>query len=350
MVIRLLIMTIMALFSASCADQSSAPFNSSQQLSAKKYLYVLSGACYGGGVTTATGPSNTLVRFDLTTGNLDKVILDYNQIAPGDSPVSFSDFDSNRLLVLVENTAGRRIDIVNRDGSGYATYLTNATALSAVMRAISILPDFSVLVSKSSAIEKFNAGKSRVTSGANPFVNAPAAPCATATTLISSVTTHSSSGKIVFTHAAATPNNKVSVISSTGYVAAGNCLASIAAPATTALPTRAIFHSSGKLLVSYGSTTTASNYIYSYDFNSSTGALTNATAVYDDGGLVINGPSSMAEDAATGDVYVANVTAAYNTIEKFHYSGGTEMTRDVGPAFIPYSVYTRCVADMKVAE
>lgn len=101
--------------------------------------------------------------------------------------------------------------------------------------------------------------------------------------------------------------------------------------------------------MAYGSTTAASNFIYSYDFNGTTGAISNATAVYDDGGVTINGPSSMAEDTDTGEVYVASVNANFNTIEKFTFADNT-LTRSVGPAFIPYSVYTRCVADMRVSQ
>ena len=242
--------------------------------------------------------------------------------------MAIADYDDDHILILVENTAGRRLDIVRRDGTGHETYLTNATALNGIMRAFTVLPDDSVLVSKSTAIEKFNAGKSRLTQGANPYINAPAGACNPSATLLSLMAVHPESEKIVYTHAAATPNNKMVVISATGYAAAVNCLGVQAAPSTTALPTRALFHSSGKLLVAYGSTTAASNFIYSYDFNGTTGAISNATAVYDDGGVTINGPSSMAEDTDNNNA----------------------MTRFIGPAFITYSVYTRCVADMRVSQ
>ena len=340
-----------ALLLGACGETASAPFNDSAFSSTPeeaKSLYVVSGACYGGGVTTAAGPANTVTRFNLTSGSLEKVIIDYNQLAPGDSPISIHDYDADRMLVLVENAAGRRIDLVNKDGSGHATYIVNATALSAVLRSLVMLTDFSLLVSKSSAIEKFNAGKARVMVGANPFISAPAGACATSTTLISSIAVHST-GKIVFTHAAATPNNKIVVINANGYTVAGDCLSGTAAPVTTSLPTQALFHSNGKLFVSYGSTTLTSNSIYSYNFNGTTGAVSGAAAAYNDGGGYVNGPSTMVEDPTTGDVLVANVTSTFNTIERFNVNGGL-LTRVPGQTFIPYNAYTRCVSDMKVMQ
>lgn len=346
---HLTILFTFSIFICSCGDQASAPFNDAAlgNFNAKS-LYVVSGSCYGGGVVVSTGPANTISKFNLATGQLEKVIMDYNQVAPGDTPIAIHEYDSTRIMVLVENTGGRRLDLVRKDGTGASTYLINATALSGIMRSFVLLNDFGVLVSKSTAIEKFNSGKARVTVGANPYVNAPAGSCATSTTLISSVTAHSS-GKIVYTHAAATPNNKIGVISSTGYSVVGDCLSGTAGPTTTAFPTKAIFHSSGKLLVAYGSTTLASNSIYSYDFNAGTGALSNATAVYSDSGAIVNGPSSMVEDPDTGDVLVANATSTFNTIEKFHFVANT-LVRASGATFIPYTAYTRCVSDMKVMQ
>lgn len=337
---------VFLLFLNGCGSGASSPLNNSVYgVNSAKRLYIVSGSCYGGGVTVSVGPAQTVAKFNLGTGLLEKVVIDYNSVAPGDSPVSIYEYDANNILVLVENTGGRRIDLVRKDGSGYSTYLTNATALSAILRSMVMLSDFSLLVSKSSAIEKFNAAKSRVTVGANPYVNAPAGACATSTTLISSVNVHSS-GKIVMTHAAATPNNKIASISAAGYAAGGDCLSGVAGPATTALPTQALFHSSGKLLVSFGSTTLGSNFIYSYDFNGTSGVISNPLVSYNNSSIV-NGPSKMVEDTETGDVYVANVTSTFNTVEKFTYSSGV-LTRVNGNTFIPSGIYTRCIADMGI--
>lgn len=338
-----------ALAMVGCGETGQGPIGDAIEAAsggARRSLYVASGACYGGGVATAPGPANTIVKYDLSTGALKQVVADYNQISPGDAPVSFVEYDANRLLVLVENAGGRRIDLINKDGSGGSAFLINATALSAVMRGMLLLPDSSLLVSKSSAIEKFTGAKARVTSGVNPFVNAPAAPCATSTTLISSIAT-SPSGKILYTHAAPTPNNILGVIKSTGYAVAADCLASSPAPATTALPTKAIFHSSGKVLVAYGSATLASNFIYSYSFNDATGAISGAAVAFNDGGAYVNGPSTMAEDPASGDVFVANATSTYNTIERFRFAAGA-LARVPGATFIQPSAYTRCIAHVGV--
>lgn len=309
-------------------------------------LFVVSGACYGGGVTLSTA-SNTVTAFDLQTGNYHHTVLDYGLFSPGDSPVAIEELDSDNILVLVENAAGRRIDVVRKDGASARSYLTNTTALSAVMRALKRLTDGSLLVSKSSAIEKFGSNKARVTQGANPWVSAPAGACATSTTLISSVETFSN-GKILFAHAAATPNNKIALISSTGYAAAGDCLAGTAGPTTTALPSAVAIHPSGKTLVAYGSTTTASNFIYSYDVNATANTIGGATAAFNDVS-VVNGPSSMTVDANTGLVYVANAISTFNTIEEFSLTGAT-LTRTRSKPFAGPNVYTRCVSSMKVLD
>jgi hypothetical protein len=331
-----------------CGTGGSGPFNSvALDTSSDKHLYVASGACYGGGVTTSAGPTNTIAKFNLNTGELESVVIDYNKQIPGDSPVSIADYDADHMLVLVENAAGRRVELVNKDGSGTSVYYLNNTALSAVMRSIALLSDMSLLISKSSAVEKINAAKVRLTQGANPWVSAPAAPCATSTTLISSAIVHSS-GKIVYTHAAATPNNKIGVINATGYGSAADCNSGTAGPTTTALPTRALFHTNGKLLVSFGSTTAASNSVYSYDFNSTSGTLSNATSVYNDSGILLNGPSAMTVDPDSGDVFVSMATSTFNTIERFHFVDNAFTRATTSKAFIPANAYTRCTADMKV--
>jgi hypothetical protein len=339
----ILVLTILS----ACGSNGSAPFNSSMiRASSGQYLYVVSGTCYGGGVATSAGPANTVVKYNLADGSFKSLVVDYNQLSPGDSPVAIADYDSNRLLVLVENASGRRIDLVQKDGSAVLTYLTNSAVFATVMRSFVLLSDFSILISKTTAVEKFNSGKSRVLSGVNPYVNAPAGSCATSTTLISSVVAHSS-GKIIYTHAAASPNNLIGVINSTGYNVAADCNSGTAAPTALALPTRAIFHPNGKLLVSFGSITAANNYIYSYDFNGATGAITNPVAVFNDGGTIVNGPSSMAVDINSNDVFVTNVTSSFNTIERFHFVNNS-LSRTTSQTFIPYGAYTRCISDMRV--
>lgn len=314
---------------------------------ARRLMFVVSGGCYGGGVALSTG-SSTIVALDMTTGSLHHIVRDYSQLSPGDTPVEVQEFDEDHILALVENTGGRRFELVRKDGADGQTFLTNTTALSAVMRFFKLLTDGSILVSKSSAIEKFGANKARVTQGANPWINAPAGACATSTTLISSLDVFPSTGKIIYTHAAATPNNKFALISATGYAAAGDCLAASAGPTTTALPTSVIIHPGGKTLVAYGSTTTASNLIYSYDVNDAANTIGGATSAYSDA-AVVNGASAMAVDDSTGLVYVASALSTFNTIEEFQLSGAT-LARTRSLPFAGPTFYTRCVSSMAIMD
>lgn len=343
------LLTISMLFATlvGCSDEVSAPFN--QEAYSTKYLYMATGACYGGGVATSPGPANLISRYDLQTGARLGVVIDYNTFNPGDSPVAMWEYDQNQMLVLVENAAGRRIDRVSKNGSGALVHIANATALSAALRSIVMLNDFSLLISKSTAIEKFNSAKSRVLNGANPWVSAPAGACAASATLISSMAVFPN-GKILYSHAAASPNNKLGLISAAGYTVVGDCLTTQAAPATTSLPTKVLNLSSGKTLVSYGSTVGASNLVYSYNVNATANTITGATAAWTDYSIV-NGPSSMVEDPSTGDVLISNATSTFNTVERFHFNqaAGT-LTRARSTPFMSSSIYTRCITDMKVMQ
>lgn len=337
----------LSLLSASCGKKSESFSDASgSSANSDRMLFVASGGCYAGGVATSVG-AFTISAFNLESGMLERIVVDYNSLSPGDAPVGIAEYDAKTLMVLVENAAGRRIDLVKKDGSAVSTYLTNSTALGGVVRGLAKLPDNSVLVSKSTAVEKFSPAKSRVTQGASPYVNAPGSTCATATTLISSINSLSN-GKILFTHAAATPNNKISIIAATGYATTADCLASVASPTTLAMPTVALVHSSGKLIVSFGSTTAASNFIYGYDLDVTSNIISGATAAFSDPSIIY-GPSSMTEDPETGAVFVANGNSAFNTIEKLRFNSSTKvLTRDPGLPFIAPQVYTRCVSDMKV--
>lgn len=330
----------------SCGESDdSQSFNSEVSNAKSGILYVASGSCYAGGVATSTGIA-TVTAFDLSSGRQLSVLADYNTFSAGDQPVGIANYDKEHLLVLVENTAGRRVDLVRKDGRAVSTYITNATALNGIVRGLEILTDNSLLVSKSSAIERFSGSKARITQGANPYVNAPAAPCATSTTLISSLAVLPNE-KIVYAHAAASPNNKLGIISAAGYAAAPDCLAAQAAPATTALPTSLLFHSSGKLLATFGSTTTASNLTYAYDVNIATNVISAPINAYFNTS-VVNGPSAMTEDPITKEVLIANGNANFNTIERFSFNPTTKLlTRKPGPSFIPPQSYTRCVSAMK---
>lgn len=345
--IYLLLASVLGLAFASCGTESGEPLQpslSSGDGSSSSYgLYVASGTCYGGGVVTSAG-SGTIAVLDPDTGSLRRIIVDYGSTSPGDLPVAIADYDADHIIVAVENAAGRRLDLVRKDGSGLFTYLTNATALNGILRAMSFGSDGTVLVAKSTAIEKFSPSRARITQGALPFVNAPGGACATATTMMVDVKTLSN-GKILYAHAAATPNNKIGLISATGYTVVGDCLSTQAAPATTALPTAILPHSSGTILVSFGSTTNASNSIQAYDLNITTNAFSGATTAFADVSLV-NGPSALAENPVDTSVYVASSLSTFNTIERFSFDPATKLMTRTGPTMGP-QYYTKCISSLK---
>lgn len=313
-----------------------------------KYIYVSSGTCYAGGVATSTG-SATIARFRYEDGAFDSIVMDYNTFAPGDFPVGLLNFDNENLLVAIENASGRRVDKVAKDGSQFNVFLLNSTALSGILRDIKRSADGSILISKSTAIEKFTTSKARVTQGANPFISAPGSVCATTATLISSFALMPND-KIAFVHAAASPNNKLNLISSSGYVTTADCLGTLAAPVTTAMPTSVIYHSSGYLVVAYGSITPASNLIGAYTLDYENNIIGSFIESFKDLS-VINGPTVMYEDPVTKEIYIANGAAAYNNIEKFTIDSMTGLMQRVGQSsFIPQNIFTRCVTGILISN
>ncbi len=330
-----------------------------------RYIYVasagLSGTtgCYGGGVTTSgAGAPNSIARFDLSTGTYDRLVCDWSPY-PGDHPVSLDTHwsDSNLLVVLVENaTSGRRVDLCNISTGGISTYLTSA-GLGGVLRKIRVTASGDLYISDSSSIEKFDANKNRITGTGtfpnNAFIQSPPGNCATAATNITALLVAPSTGRVLFGHQAASPNNHIGFVAATGYQGnAADCLPTtkIAAPTATAIVTHFLLHSSGKLLVSYGSTTAASNFVYAYDFDETNGAspMTGATQAYFNS-TYVNGASAMAEDTQTGNVFVANALSTLNTIEKFSFNSTTKTLTRVGSSpFIGSQLFTRCVADMVI--
>lgn len=339
---------VFCLFVLSAAFLSSCK-TSSFMLAGTRYLYVSSGACYGGGVTTNTGLA-TITRFGLNDGQIHGASINYYAQSPNDQPAGIANYGDEYLMVVVENTNGRRLDLASKNNTGQISiFYQNATVLNGVVRSIfkSAL-DGSFYVAKSTAIEKIAANKQRLTAGANPIINGPGGACATSATVMTNAI-ELSSGKLMFMHAAATPNNKIGMISSTGYVAAADCLATQAAPFTTSLPTAMLMHSSGKLLVAYGSTTSASNVIMSYDVNQTANTISGATTAYSNQ-AVVSGPSAMVEDTATGIVYIASATVGSESIEAFTLSSAGVLTRIGVQPFIPLNPNIRCVSGMVVAN
>jgi hypothetical protein len=261
------------------------------------------------------------------------------------------DYDADRLLVLVENTGGRRIDLVDKKSGVATTFLTNSN-LNGIARSLTRLADGSFLVSKTTAIEKFNANKVRVTAGANPYINAPAAPCATSTTLVSGVAeiSVSTGTKLIYSHAAATPNNRIGVINGQGYNVAGDCIAGVTVPTTLALPTSVLALSGSQhVLVAAGSATNTSNFVQSYVVNVTTGVIPAPVAAWTDFAYV-TAPSAMIEDPSTGYVYIASARATHNSVERFTYNTTSKALTRVGPTFLQNSIYTRCISGMTIGN
>ena len=84
---------------------------------------------FGGGVALSTG-SATVVKYDLENGAFGGSIVDYNSFALNDQPAGIQFFPGDKLVIGIENAAGRRIDVVGRDGSDLTTYLANRTAIN----------------------------------------------------------------------------------------------------------------------------------------------------------------------------------------------------------------------------
>lgn len=357
---------------------SCAPKEESDPSTSSRYLYVASGQCYsGGGNTTFTNAtaSNLVYRLNLETGAKDLSIADYNAspAQAGDSPVGLGKSSDGKLYVLVENnTAGaRRIESIDLNSKARSLFSNNTTALSAVLRSLKLLPNGDFLVSKSTAIEKISASNVRITKGANPYVNAPAAPCATSTTLISRVSTLSNQF-IVFLHAA-TGQNRFGFVKPEGYSVAADCSPAQAAPNANAFPTALAFdEANSKLLVAYAgnATTTDLNSIYAYNLTITPSSVSIGTAnkIYDSSlypatyPYLLYGISAMELDPTTNTLFVATATTTATTvvnyaIEKLSYnpanigSANTQvLTRANGPSFYTYGLDTKCISDLMIAD
>lgn len=339
----------------SCAEDRGFlvdPSDDAENPTTPRYLYASAGTCYGGGVTTSTA-SQLITKIDTVTLK-PTILVDYSAINISDQPVSLVDYSSIVLLVLVENAAGRRIDLVDKTTGANSTWLSNVSGFTAQLRNMRMMSDGSVLFSKTTAIEKFSSAKARIVNGASPFINNPGnnagiANCTASNTLASAVWPLSN-GKVLFAHANAS-NNRLAVIAANGYSATTDCLG-VSTAAASAQPTAIAYHAtSGHYLVSFGSTTASSNYVYQYSVNESTNAITASASAAFSNSSIVNGPSAMTVDSSTGDVYIANGTSTMNTIEKFTYDSTSKALTRVGSSpLVSNSIYTRCVSDMVVGE
>lgn len=313
----------------------------------EKYLYVASGACYAGGVPTSAG-IGVISKYSLTTGQRIGTVFSYIDQSPSDLPVGLIDYNNTQLITMVENAGGRRIDLISKFGTGLNIFYANSAVLSGAMRSIVKTSDLGLMLSKTSAIEKISSSKVRVTIGATtPYINAPAGACLSASTLVP-FAVELPAGKVVYGNAGVTPNNKLAMISATGYSAVGDCLTTRVAPNTAALPTAAVVHPNGKLLVSYASTTYAANFVYSHDIDETTPSISAGTAIINTP-AVVYAPSAMVADPDTGALYVANAAANAESIEKYNYTSSSGAFSRVGSTpFILKNEYIKCVSGLSI--
>jgi len=289
----------------------------------------------------------------------------------------------------------------------FATYYANPTVLSGIVVGLYKDEEGSLLISKSTAVEKISASPIRLPAGANPWLNAPAGNCATSTTNISNVLSlpkysGTSTGKVVFTHQGATAAlNRIGITAYSGYFAAADCLAgvqisgvthtkaanltanTVAFNATGTSPTAAVFipHANGtitgKLLVAYANGQTSNNAAGVYNLNhglvmwdvdepSATSAvLSNPIVVYDDS-TILYGVSAMSYDSLSGYVYVATAGepgAANQTTNGYGYNverfsvafdstNAPSLTRVTisGKPFIKGGATTKCISSLAVGN
>jgi len=334
------------------AKKASDSSSDSSTANQDRYLYIQSGGCFAPTGLTASSASRTISRINLTTGVVDKTLADYTA-GLTDTPVAIAPYDNDNLYVLIENTGGRRIEILNKNTGAISNFLTNSTALSAVVRTLTVGSDGSFLVSKSSAVERFASNKARLPSAATVFLSAPAGTCVTSTNAITA-TAFTDAGDILYAHSftGASTNNRIGMTTGSPS-AASTCYNGVAAPTTASYPTSMVYFTAGgikNLLVAYSSSTVANNQVWQYTVDETAHTITAAGAAAYTNAAVLNGPTAMAYDSISGYVYVANGTTAFaNSIEKFTYDSTAKTLTRVGT--MPFSSPTiqhNCINSMFV--
>lgn len=346
-------------------DHSETPLPVPTETAHPKYLYVTTGVCYSGANTTfsTTTSSNQIYRLNISNAQKDMSIADYFSLPAnaGDSPVSMIDSDGVNLMVLVENTSGRRIEKFTKSPNpSRQIFSSNATILSAALKGLVKTSDGGFLVAKTAGIEKITSQGVRM---GTPYIGTNlGATCGTANTNINNVAV-TPSGKIIYTNAVAS-NNRFGVISTNGYSTAADCLAAQAAPDVNAYPVAVQYIAShNQILVAYaGNSLNANlNSIYVYNFDDATNAISGATKIYDSNtyvaaGYLLYGISTMAYDPANRHLYVAtavsNATTVVNySIEKLKYDPDAKtIARAQSVPFYSYGVDTKCISSLMLAE
>lgn len=339
---------------------------------AQKFLYVASGQCYSGnGITTFsnTTSSNLIYTINTETGVRDRIIADYSAspASAGDTPSSMIDWDADNLLVYVRvGTSGRLETLPKKGGTrnNFGTTPALSTFVTTAPKTIQKSSDGGALLIRTGFIEKINASGVR---NGTVFVNSNlGATCGTANALLSDVVV-SATGKVITANAAASPNNRLISVPASG--ATGSCTAAMAAPVTTTFPVAMVFDKvNSKLIVAYAgsATTTNVNSIHAYNFDESTGVISNDQKIYDAAeypatyNYLLFGVSAMTLDPDTNTLYVATAISTATTvvnyaIEKLSYnasaigSSNTAVLKKSGTLpFYSYGIDTKCISSMVV--
>jgi len=367
--LKLIVYAVVIASLAGCAKKPEETLTDSSTIDdasgQSKYLYVSAGACYSGGNTTFTTAtsSNLLFRVNTTTGAFEGKMADFNALPanPGDSPAGVVDLDNTNSYVLIENTAGRRIEKVPKAGGDRTVLTSNTTVLSAALRQMKKTPDGGLLISKGSIIEKITANGTRV--GAPFMPTNLGATCGTANALMTDMVVLNN-GNIIYSNAV-TANNRIGMISAGGYLTAANCLAAVSAPVATAFPVAmAYVAASNQLIVAYAgnAVTTNINSVYVYDVNETANTITNATRIYDASlypatySYLLYGISAMTYDSVNNALYIATAISTATTvvnysIEKFSYDAATKVINRLGSVpFYNYGIDTKCISGLAVGN
>ncbi len=350
----------------------------------KKYLYVASGACYSGtGNTTytATTASNVIFRLNLETGQYEGRIADFTTVedSAGTTPVAVRDYDDEHLMVLIQHTTLRRIELIKKQLAGERrSYYTNTSAAApygALQTNVSdmVIVDDGLLIARTNAIEKLDTGKIRKAgNGTNAWVQGPGGDCSTSTVNMTSVTTIPTTANtvgynILYTHsqnASSATNNRAGIIDGdTGWNGTLGCLDDQSTVAATAYPTAAVYMSNyNRVVIAYaGTNVTEQNSLYTYavDTAATSNILSDAVNSFEDPSTLY-GISAMTYDESTGHLYVASggsVATNLTTgsipykIEKFSFDPTTKkFTRVSTSAFYSGNIESRCISSMAIGN
>ena len=333
--------------------------------STSKYLYFSAGGCYVGTLTgtkpVSTTASGLVNRVTLDTGQIQGIpTFDYYQAGLNLWPVGIADYDANYFLVnMMSSTAGFRVDKVKKSGvQEKVDYFTDVSNLNSYLRNINVLSDGSVLISRSTMVEKYNNSLARVqntTALASYMSNPAGAACTGSATLISAVVPLPNSN-ILYAHAGGATNNRVFVIDKGGYDAAADCLGGVtfsgtSSPATVAVPTAAVLIPGTdpyQIIVATASSTAGNDQLWLFTVNSSTNAVTYVKSLYNNISFV-KGVSAMTYDSSTSTLYVANgSTTLGNTVEKFTYDSAAQTLTRTG-SFLGLNLDSQCINSMFIS-